>query len=348
MLPACDDAPGSSSGLPRRGRLTRYRVPGRLNPDEKFEHWRTWYGSAVDLPMRLEKTDNVVRRSFNPTAVSLSGSGFSLVELTNEPVAGYWDGDTPSEEIRLVHFRTACAGFTFSGRSEAVVPGAVRFIDLSSSGSFHAPAGLGAVQINIDRGLLGLDEKSVQRLQALTDIRSNPVVRSLIVPVLSGWQHPDMDQEVDRLQPVVRSVMAALIGSLFDTHTDDADLRTARILTIRKFMRKNARNPALDVDAVVEYSHLSRRALYYLFEDEKLQVNGYIRALRALEALELLSAPNPRKTSHTAIAEASGFRSAAAMRRAVERATGASLAEIQSDPEGLRSATLVLRKSIGF
>lgn len=347
MLPACDDAPGSSS-LPRRGRLTRYRVPGRLSPDEKFEHWRTWYGSAVDLPMRLEKTEKVVHRSFSPTAVSLTGSGFSLVELTNEPAAGYWKGDTPSEEIRLVHFKTACAGFTFPGGPETVVPGAVRFIDLSSSGSFHAPAGLRTVQINIDRRLLGLDEKSVQQLQALTDIRSNPVVRSLIVPVLSGWQHPDMDQEVDRLLPVVRSVMVALIGSLFETPADDADLRTARILTIRKFMRKNARNPALDVDAVVEYSHLSRRALYYLFEDEKLQVNGYIRALRALEALELLTTPNPRKTPLTEIAEASGFSSTAAMRRAVETTTGTSLPEIQSDPEQLRSAVLALRKSIGF
>ncbi|WP_225217253.1 helix-turn-helix domain-containing protein [Arthrobacter pullicola] len=319
-----------------------------LSPEEKFEHWRTWYGSAVDLPMRLEKTESTVHRGFNPTAVSLNGSGFSLVELTNEPVAGYWGGAASSEEIRLVHFKTACAGFTFSGQSKAVLPGAVRFIDLSSSGSFHAPAGLGAVQINIDRGLLGLDEKSVERLQALTDIRTNPVVRSLIIPMLSGWQHPDMDQEVDRLLPVVRSVMAALIGSLFDTHIDDADLRAARILAIRKFMRKNARNRALDVDAVVEYSHLSRRALYYLFEGEKLQVNGYIRALRALEALELLTAPNPRKVPLAEIAEASGFSSAAAMRRAVETTTGASLQEIQSDPEGLRSATLALRKSIGF
>jgi AraC-like DNA-binding protein len=72
-------------------------------------------------------------------------------------------------------------------------------------------------------------------------------------------------------------------------------------------MRKNSRNPALDVDAVVECSHLSRRALYCLFEDEELQVNGYIRALRTLDALELLTAPNPRKLSHSGIAEASGF-----------------------------------------
>ncbi|MGW6174761.1 helix-turn-helix domain-containing protein [Arthrobacter sp. NPDC055138] len=348
MLPASAEAVRSDSGLQRRGRLRRYRVPDGLSPEEKFEHWRTWYGSAVDIPMRLERTQGAVPPSFNPTAVSLSGSGFSLVELANEPVAGYWGGNAPPGEIRLVHFKTACADFTFSGRSEAVLPGAVRFLDLSSNGSFHAPAGLGSVQINVDRGLLGLDEKSVQRLQALTDISAHPLVRALILPTLSGWQRPGLDQEVDRLQPVIRSVMAALIGSLLDCPADDADLRQARILAIRKFMRKNSSNPVLDVDAVAEYSHLSRRALYYLFEGEGLSVNGYIRALRTLDALELLAGPNPRKLSLTWIAEASGFASVPAMQRAIKATTGISQRDVQSSPEGLRSATSALRKLVGF
>jgi hypothetical protein len=48
--------------------------------------------------MRLEKTESAVRRKFNPAAVSLGGSGFSLVELTNEPAAGYWNADGSSGE----------------------------------------------------------------------------------------------------------------------------------------------------------------------------------------------------------------------------------------------------------
>jgi AraC-like DNA-binding protein len=348
MHPATGDAACPDPGIPQCEHLRRYRVPAGLSPEEKFEHWRTWYGSAVDTPTRLEKTESAVRRSFNPNAVSLSGPGFSLVELGNEPVAGYWNGNASFGEIRLVQFKTSCAEFTFSGRSEAVLPGAVRFLDLSSAGSFQAPAGLRSVQMNVDRGLLGLDEKSVQRLHALPDIREHPLVRALILPVLSDLQRPGIDQEVHRLQPVVRSVMAALIGSLLDAPADDADLKPARISATRKFMRKNSRNPALDVDAVAQYSHLSRRALYYLFENEKLQVNGYIRALRTLDALELLTGPNPRKLSLAAIAEASGFPSVPAMRRAIQATTGASLRDAQASPEGLRTATSELRKLIGF
>ena len=347
MLPANADAAVPGSGLQRLGRFTRYRVPGGLNPEEKFEHWRTWYGSAVDIPMRLEKTESAVARNFNPTAVSLSGPGFSLVELTNEPVAGYWSGQAPPGELRLVHFKSACAEFTFSGQAEAVLPGAVRFLDLSSTGSFHAPGGLGSVQINVDGGLLGMDEKSMHRLQALSDIRANPLVRALVLPLLTEWQRPEMGEQIDRLQPVVRSVMAAMISSLLDLPAEEADLRTARLLAVRKFIRKNSRNPALDVDAVVKYSHLSRRALYYLFEGESLQINGYIRALRTLDALEILTTPNPRRPSLAVVAETSGFTSVAAMRRAVRVSIGASLSDIHLDAEEARSATAELKRVIG-
>ena len=101
-------------------------------------------------------------------------------------------------------------------------------------------------------------------------------------------------------------------------------------------MRKNFRNPALTVDEVVAYSFLSRRALYYLFEDEGLQVSGHIRALRTLEALELLAEATAWKRSLTDIAGASGFTSLQAMRRAIRELTGLSLRDAQEKPELLR------------
>jgi hypothetical protein len=54
-------------------------------------------------------------------------------------------------------------------------------------------------------------------------------------------------------------------------------------------------------------SFLSRRALYYLFADEEFQVRAYIRALRTLEAVYLLTEANHWKCSLTGIAEASGL-----------------------------------------
>ena len=325
--------------------IRRYSVPAGLSPEEKFEHWRSWYGSAIDAPVRLEKTEQLVRPGFNPTALSLDGPGFSLVDVMNEPASCYWDGD-PNPSDWLVYFRTSCDKFSFSGRSEAVSPGTVRFFDLSLPGNFHAPAGLSAVRVHFDRGLLGLDDRSVKRLQGLADIRENPIMRGLIMPALSGWQRTVIAQEMQRLQPVVRSMMTALVSSLLETRADPGDLKLARIAAIKKFVRKNFRYPALTVDEVVAYSFLSRRALYYLFEDEGLQVSGHIRALRTLEALELLAAATAWNRSLTDIAGASGFTSLQAMRRAIREFTGLSLRDAQEKPDLLRIRSAELRKLI--
>ncbi|BCW66755.1 hypothetical protein NicSoilB4_15180 [Arthrobacter sp. NicSoilB4] len=341
-----NDVAGGPDGSPL-DQIRRYTVPAGLNPEEKFEHWRSWYGSAIDAPARLEKTEKLVRPGFNPTALSLDGPGFSLVDVTNEPASCYWNADTKPSDW-LVYFRTSCEKFSFSGRSEAVSPGTVRFFDLSLPGNFYAPAGMSAVRVHFDRGLLGLDDRAVKRLQGLADIRENPIMRGLILPALSGWQRTVIAQETQRLQPVVRSMMTALVSSLLETTADPGDLRLARIAAIKKFMCKNFRNPALTVDEVVAYSFLSRRALYYLFEGERLQVSGHIRALRTIEALELLAEPTAWKHSLMDVAGASGFTSLQAMRRAVRELTGLSLSDPQEKPELLRIRVAELRKLTGL
>jgi AraC-like DNA-binding protein len=328
---------------PPQDQINRYSVPSGLSPEEKFEHWRSWYGGAIDAPVRLEKTEKLVRPGFNPTALSVDGPGFSLVDVTNEPARCYWNGDTKPSDW-LLYFRTSCERFSFSGRSEAVSPGTVRFFDLALPGNFHAPAGLSAVRLHFDRSLLGLNERSVKRLKGLADVRENPLVRGLILPALSGWQRTGIAQEMQHLQPVVRSMMTALISSLLETTVDPGDLRLARIAAIKKFMRKNFRNPALNVDEVVAYSFLSRRALYCLFEGDGLQVSGHIRALRTIEALELLAEETAWKRSLTDVAAASGFTSLQAMRRAVRELTGLSLRDAQETPELLGMQVAELRK----
>jgi AraC-like DNA-binding protein len=342
--------PATRAGLSRPAQsdskldgIKHYSVPAGLNLEEKFEYWRCWYGSAIDTPARLEKTEQLVPARFNPTAISLDAPGFSLVDVRNEPASCHWRAPASSQSW-LLYFRSSCAGFSFSGRTEVVSPGTVRFLDHSSPGSFHAPSGLSAVRIHFDRYLLGLDDKSMRRLQGLADVRDNPLVRGLVLPALSSWQQADLEGEIPRLQPVFRSMMTALIGSLLEAPVDDANIKPARIAAIKKFMRRNFRNPALDVDEVVAYSFLSRRGLYYLFEHEDLHVNGYIRVLRTLEALELLTDQDSWKRSLGGIAQASGFTNLQAMRRAVRESTGLSLSDVQESPGLLQIHAAELRR----
>lgn len=58
---SCDGVVAGDPDGSSQDQIRRYSVPAGLNPDEKFEHWRTWYGSAIDAPARLEKTEKLSR-----------------------------------------------------------------------------------------------------------------------------------------------------------------------------------------------------------------------------------------------------------------------------------------------
>ncbi|MBE0011257.1 AraC family transcriptional regulator [Arthrobacter sp. AET 35A] len=335
--------PGSAQHNPTDRSFTRYTVPASHSPEDRFEHWRTWFGSAVVAPIRLEKTEAVLRSGFNPSAVSLDGPGFSLVELNNEPANVYWKRDFSSEDLRFVHFRGPSLTLNFHGRSEAVTPGTVRFLDLSSDGSFLASAGMLTSHINIDRVQLGLDGKSMKRLLEVPDLRENPLVQALVIPALNNWHRSELDLEASRLQPVYRSMMTAVTSSLLEVPADNDDLKLARLLNIKGHIRRNCHHTDFGVDAVVDYSLLSRRSLYSLFCDEDLSVNGYIRAFRTLNALDHLSDMNSRIHSLRNIAQVSGFPNLQAMRRAFDDLTGCSLGDARDDPEARQAAAAALR-----
>ncbi|MET1065941.1 MAG: helix-turn-helix domain-containing protein [Arthrobacter sp.] len=337
-------AAGPEQDRPSDWSFTRYSVPASQSPGERFEHWRNWFGSAVVAPTRLEKTEPVLRSGFNPSAISLDGPGFSLVELGNEPANVHWKSDANSEDLRLVHFHGPSLKLNFRGHSEVVTPGTVRFLDLSSAGSFLAPAGMRSSHINIDRVQLGLDGKYMKRLLALPDIHQNPLVQGLVIPALSNWQRSGLNREVGRLQPIFRSMMTALTSSLLEVPAESGDLRLARLLNIKDHIRRNCHDPDFGVDEVVAGSFLSRRSLYSLFRDQDLQVNGYIRALRTRNALDLLSDGNSRMHSLRDIAQASGFPNLQAMRRAIRDLTGSSLSEMREKPAALQSWAAVLRE----
>jgi AraC-like DNA-binding protein len=76
-------------------------------------------------------------------------------------------------------------------------------------------------------------------------------------------------------------------------------------------------------------------------------VSAYVRALRTLEAVDLLTEANHWRCSLTGIAEASGFTNLQAMRRAVKETMGSSLKAVQENPQELRFRAAQLRRLTG-
>ena len=140
--------------------------------------------------------------------------------------------------------------------------------------------------------------------------------------------------------------MATLVGSLLETPVDDETQKPAQIRAVKQYLDASYNNPDLDVATVAERFNLSRRSLFYFFENEELHLGERIRALRARKALELLLQADSQKTTYAEIAAACGFTNVQSMRRAVKEFTGMNVREVHRSETVVRVALQQLQESL--
>lgn len=314
-----------------RGIRRRYEVPGHLSPGQRFEHWQHWYGQAVQVPVRLERS-GPLPSAFAPSALSFIGPGFTVAELRNGPAAGLWDANPGSGDLRLAYFVKAPSGtYDFSGEPASISAPRVRFLDLSRDGAFNAPAGMHVIRLNLDRAGIDVDDAAVRKLARLENIIEHPVLRSLVMPVILNCRAPGMEEHAGASGAVLRSAVTALISSLLAVATDPEGLEPSQRLAIRNYLRLNHASPALNADAVTEHFHISRRTLYSIFEPDVFGVSARIRALRTARSLELLLDPATRMLAADRLAARAGFTNSQALRRALKDTTGLGVGELREN-----------------
>ncbi|UXM91825.1 AraC family transcriptional regulator [Paenarthrobacter sp. JL.01a] len=328
------------------GRLTQYNVPHDLTAEQKFDHWRDWYGSAVETPMRLERRGGQPGPSFSPTATSFGVPDVSLIEVRNEPAAGFWGGNPSSHDVRLVYFRRAPSVTLCAPDPLPVQSGYVGFLDVARNGGFDAPAGLHAFQVNINRSRLDLDERSYARLLQHQDLSRHPLVKGFVVPSLMNWKQPGLASEAEGVADIFTSVVTALVSSLLQAPADGSLLEPGRRLAIRQYVKANFRNRDLDPDGIAVHFRISRRTLFHHFENESMSLFSYVRLLRTVMALQLLTDPGSRKIPLSDIANASGFSGLQSMRRALKETTGLTIREARQHESLARTSIVKLRESL--
>ena len=145
---------------------------------------------------------------------------------------------------------------------------------------------------------------------------------TFVIPALLSWKRPGIDREASGTADILRSVMATLVGSLLETPVDDEAQKPALSRAVKKYLDASYDNPDLDVAMVAERFNLSRRSLFYFFENEELHLGERIRALRTRRALELLLQADAQRITYSEIAASCGFTNVQSMRRAVKEFTG--------------------------
>ncbi|MEW1823219.1 helix-turn-helix domain-containing protein [Arthrobacter sp. NPDC080031] len=267
--------------------------------------------------------------------------------MHNAPAVGSWAPNPDARDLRLAYFRKGPAlTLALNGVPEPVPPGSVRFIDTSLSGSFDAPEGFHALQINIDRSSLEVSDAALRSLHRLPDLAKHPIVGTFVIPALLSWKRPGIERQASGTADIFRSVMATLVGSLLETPVDDEAQKPTLRLAVNRYLDSNYDNPDLDVGMVAERFNLSRRSLFYVFENEELHLGERIRALKTRKALELLLRADARKITYSEIATSCGFTDVQNMRRAVKEFTGMNVREIHRSETVIRVALQQLRESL--
>ena len=324
-----------------------YETPAGLSPSQRFEHWREWYSQAIENPVRLEPTGPLSARFF-PSASSLTGPGFSLIELHNGPAVGSWNANPDLNDLRLTYFAKApSATYNFGREPVSINAPRVRFLDLTRGGAFRAPAGMHIIQLNLDRTGLELNGAGAMRLAAAENLIQHPVLRSLLMPVLLNCRAAGMEAHVAASGTVLRSAVAALISSLLDVQASPELLEPSRRLAVKNYLQRNYASGDMSADAIAERFHVSRRALFMLFEEERLGLGARIRLLRTARALELLLDPAWKLQRADEIAAAAGFTNAQALRRALKQATGLGVRDLKQSASALEKHLTDLRDAIG-
>ncbi len=329
-------------------RATRqhYEVPKELTPREKFEHWRTWYGQAVETPVRLEET-GPTSPLFRPWATSFTGPGFSVIELRNEPAKGFWNANPDSGDLRLAYFvKAPSATYNFSGEPTSISAPRVRFLDLTHKGEFRAPNGMHVVQLNLDRAALDLTMADAKRLSDIPNLIQHPVLRSLLMPVLLNCRNDGMEEHSGSAAGVLTSIVASLISSLLEVPPAPESLQWSQLLEIRKYIDRNYTSRDLAVQAITEHFHISRRTLFSHFEQEELGLGSRIRAVRTARTLELLLDKEYRSRPMDELAARSGFSNTQSLSRALKAATGLTVRDLRGQPAATAGHLDVIRRSL--
>lgn len=338
---------GAGRGEPAAGYRRLYDLPDHLSAAQRFEHWRHWYSQAIDTPVRLEAVGPIPPQ-FSASASSLSGPGFSVVELRNGAAAASWRANPNLNDLRLAYFvKAPSATYDFSGEAESVSAPRVRFLDLTRGGTFRAPGGMHVIQLNLDRTGLELDGPLVRRLAAIENLAHHPVLRSLLMPVLLSCRAAGMEAHAAASGAVLRSAVTALASSLLAVPAARESLEPSQRRAVQDYLQRNYATGNLSSEAIAGHFHISRRTLFTLFEDQDLGLGTRIRLLRSARALELLLDPDwgPQPTDR--IASAAGFANTQALRRALKETTGLGLRDLRDDRSALEYHLAAIRRALG-
>lgn len=307
-----------------------FDTPAGITATERFDFWRTWYGQAIDAPMRLDPL-GPLPSTFHAGAEVVGTGDVDLIELRCGPASGQWDRQAtePTDRLRLVLLAPSPGGVgCWQGRHVSVTRGCVVLLG-RTEGWWRVPAGLHGMQVNLPRAAFPVSDAELARMNDPGLQSRDPVLNTMVRPMLAGLAgHLGSLAGMDgaELGTVWTALLRMLLRSLAGQDVDGADLTVGRRAAAQRYIGAHLADPRLSADTVAAALHVSRRSLYACLPG----VAEHIRRARLARASELLTDP---ALSIGQVSAAVGLSDAAHFSRIFRAEYGRSPSDVRARPD---------------
>lgn len=297
-------------------------------PVEAFDHWRDLISDTF-VPLTATPT------SGRPFRGELRVVTHPAVQLTEVRAAGQHVRRTrsliagSSEDYLLASIQLGGRGrVEQDGRTAELTPGAMSFYDSTRPYTLHFDDAFEQLVVQLPRRPLlaaaGIGDDAVHVTAIALHAEGPGSVLAGFFASLSLLHDRDPvgARQLSAHAPGLLASALRLAAGDRPVGADGAALDRERVLA---HLRAHAADPGLDADAVARACHLSRRALFRLFEGRADSFADTLRALRVERAAALLVARPDRSVA--AVGTACGFAGEAQFHRAFRAVTGRTPAE---------------------
>lgn len=300
---------------------------------EAFEQWRGLISDTFVPLTAVPTTDRPFRgelRVVTHPAVQLTEvrAQGQHVQRTRSLIAG------SSEDYLLASIQLGGQGrVEQDGRTAVLTPGAMTFYDSTRPYVLHFDDAFTQLVVQLPRRPLlaaaGVPDEGVHLTAVALEAGGPGSVLAGFFSSLALLQDRDPAGALQLSAHAPALLASALrLASGQGAGTDDADLARERVLA---HLRRRAADPQLDADTAAAACHLSRRAMFRLFEGHESWASA-LRRIRVERAAELLLTQPRRPVA--AIGAACGFAGEAQFHRAFRQLTGRTPAEHRAGTQG--------------
>lgn len=263
-----------------------------IPPNQRISYWRDIVSKQiVDLDYQLSKTNEFYASLDGVMNINSSISSIDISKIkvlrTNDNIK-----EKPSEDIIINMILSGSMRVAQLGTSNIIIPGDYSIIDASLPYQLDIPECTKLISIRIDKNLLCISRKLIQKISTLNMISHSSLsslLRAYITELFNkknSYDEFQMNKAIHYLSILLDTTIEDIIS---EKNLSRLSSKEVTKLRIKEFVTSNISNAELSATMISEKLRISKRYLFDAFSNEEVSLSNFIQESRLKNALDLLS-----------------------------------------------------------